>query len=127
MIIRDFIDPNIATLEPDTSVGEAFRALSSAKANAIAVYDGVNLHGIVSLWDLTARSIAENWDEESTTLSSIARRIPYCLEDDSPEDAAFIMWTNKLEQVLVLDSENRPIGLLSGHELLKMRTRDQQH
>jgi CBS domain-containing protein len=121
MMIRDYMDQNITTLLPSATVYDAMKVISDSAVPVVVIADGSQLLGIVSEWDITARALTENWDDQRTALNTVARRLPFCFEDDSPEDVAFLMWMNKTEHLVVVNDLHQPVGYVTSRHLLKMR------
>jgi CBS domain-containing protein len=115
------MDQNITTMLPSATVYDAMKVISDSSVPVVVIAEGRQLLGIVSEWDMTARALTENWDDQRTTLHAVARRLHFCFDDDSPEDVAFLMWINKTEQLVVVNDQHQPVGYVTSRHLLKMR------
>jgi CBS domain-containing protein len=57
---------------------------------------------------------------------AMARRVFSCREDDSLETAALIMTDNQVRRLPVLDGQDRPVGLVSFSDIVRVHGSDQE-
>ena len=114
MLVRDIMTMGIETISSDQSVCQAAQKMRSLGVGALAVQAENRIIGIVSKKDIVYRCIAEESDPQSTEVSDImTSELVTCWEDDSLEDIAHILEDKHLHRLLVMSSDNEPVGIVS--------------
>lgn len=114
MQISDIMTTGIEMIRSDDSVEQAAKKMRSLNVGALPVQMENMIVGIISKKDIVYRCVAEGSDPMSTEISSImTKELATCWEDDSIEDAAQIMEDRQLHRLLVMNSDNEPIGMVS--------------
>jgi CBS domain-containing protein len=58
--------------------------------------------------------VAQDLDPKTTAVKDIiSSEIIYCYDDDSVEDAARLMEDNQVRRLIVVDHDQRPVGIVS--------------
>jgi len=101
-------------IDKDTVISAA-RKMKDLNVGALPVKTGENrLQGIVTDRDIVVRVLAEGKNPESTRISEImSKGIISCTEDQTPEEAAAIMADAKVRRLVVVDNEDKVVGILS--------------
>jgi len=101
-------------IDKDTVISAA-RKMKDLNVGALPVKTGENrLQGIVTDRDIVVRVLAEGKDPEETRISEImSKGIISCTEDQTPEEAAAIMADAKVRRLVVVDNEDKVVGILS--------------
>ena len=93
--------------------------ISSKCLGTAAVLDGDRLAGIITDGDLR-RMLLKNLSLENTLAEDIMTRSPKTInEDDMAIKALGIMKENNITQVLVTDGEQRYVGIIHLHDLVR--------
>ncbi len=108
-----------AVLPADRTVKEALFAITEARAGAVCLTDEHGrLAGIFTDGDLR-RHVAADADVGSLVLRDVMTRNPRTIEADRlATEAARLMREYKIDELPVIDSEGRPIGLVDIQDLL---------
>jgi len=101
-------------IDKDTVISAA-RKMKDLNVGALPVKTDENrLHGIVTDRDIVVRALAEGKDPEATRISEIMTKgIISCTQDETPEEAAAIMADAKVRRLVVVDNEDKVLGILS--------------
>src|SRR5438105_188604 len=114
MRVRDVMRRQLATLEPDATVGDAARAMRELDVGALPVRDQGVLLGVVTDRDITVRTTAEGYDPEVAHVrDAMTSSLLFCLEDESVEEAVERMAAAGVRRLVVLDGAKELVGLLS--------------
>jgi CBS domain-containing protein len=112
--VRDLMSQQLITLESSLPVAEAARQMLAADIGAVLVEDNGKLSGIVTDRDIVIRAVAQGRDVEGTPLSSISSSDLTTVSPDAPLDQAIELMREKaIRRVLVTDSQDRAVGILS--------------
>jgi len=115
-------DDRLASVPKEATVKDAILAMTSARAGSVAVVDaqqhllGIFTDGdlrrhVVDGADITARKVAEFMTENPITLSC----------DDLAVDVLSIYEKHSIDDLIVLDSENRVAGMIDIQDLPKFK------
>jgi CBS domain-containing protein len=109
----DIMTPDPVTFTPETSVHEAAQTLAEHRiSGAPVVGDGGNIVGIVSEYDLIART--------GTTVREVMTRDVVSVSDTAPLDRVrAILVTQRLKRVPVVNAKKQLIGLISRADLVR--------
>jgi CBS domain-containing protein len=112
--VRDLMSQQLVTLDSSVPLTEAARQMFTADIGAVLVEENGKLSGIVTDRDIVIRALAQGRDVESTPLSAIASSDLTTVSPDAPlEQAIELMREKAIRRVLVTDSQNRAVGILS--------------
>ena len=102
-----------------TPLKDVITEISSKCLGAAAVLDGDRLAGIITDGDLR-RMLLKNLPLENTLAEAVMTRSPKTIhEDEMAIKALKIMKENNLTQVLVTDGEQRYVGIIHLHDLVR--------
>jgi CBS domain-containing protein/rubredoxin len=109
----DIMTPDPVTFKPETSVHEAAQTLAEHRiSGAPVVDDGGSIVGIVSEYDLIARS--------GSTVREVMTREVVSVPDSAPIDRVrAVLVTQRLKRVPVVNSRGQLIGLISRADLVR--------
>jgi CBS domain-containing protein len=112
--ISELMSKNVVHLQASESVVEAARQMKSTDVGAVVVEEDSKVCGIVTDRDVTLRVVAEGRDPNQTQLGEVCSRD---LTAVSPEDdldrAMQLMREKALRRLLVLDSQQHAVGVVS--------------
>jgi CBS domain-containing protein len=112
--VRDVMTAQVVTLPRETTLVEAARTMREQDIGDIVVSDGAGPAGLVTDRDIVVRAVAERRDPESTTIGEILTRdLVTVRPDDTVQSAALLMRDQAVRRVLVCDSDQRLVGIVS--------------
>ncbi len=105
---------NAETIGSNYNLVEAAKKMKMLEVGALPVCKGEKLSGMLTDRDITVRATAEGKDPYNTYVKEIMTPdIYYCFEDDDIHEAASMMEEKSIHRLLVLDSNDKPIGFVS--------------
>ncbi len=107
---------NPITISPESSIEDAFALMDKYKISGIPVVDDITkkLNGILTNRDLR---FSQNYKEKVTTLMS--KDVVTVKKNTSPEQAKELLHKHRIEKLVVVDQENRCIGLITVKDIEK--------
>jgi CBS domain-containing protein len=114
MQIKEIMTHKVEMVNASDSVTDAARKMKTLNVGVLPVRDGNKLVGIITDRDIVIRAMAES--DQSGRMSvkeAMTADITYCFSEDTIEDAAHIMSEKKVRRLVVLDSSNKPTGIVS--------------
>jgi predicted transcriptional regulator len=104
----------VAVIHPDSTLDEAAAAMKRLDIGLLPVCDGNQLVGILTDRDITVRSVAQSEDPTSHQVRDIMTPDAVtCFEDQDVADAARLMQEKQIRRVLVLNRDDRLVGVVS--------------
>ena len=114
MQVKEIMTCNVETINSDANLIEAAQKMRSLGVGALPVWENDQLIGMITDRDITVRAIAEEKDPSSTSVKEIMTSdICRCFEDDDIHEAAGMMEEKSIHRLLVLNSDNEPVGFVS--------------
>lgn len=114
MQVKEIMTCNVETINSDANLIEAAQKMRSLEVGALPVWANDELIGMITDRDITVRAIAEEKDPSSTSVKEIMTSdICCCFEDDDIHEAAGMMEEKSIHRLLVLNSDNEPVGFVS--------------
>ena len=112
----------LATLRPDATVLEAVQAMTARRAGAaVVVADDGTLAGIFTHGDF-ARHFPDNPGIGSRAVSDFMTRRPITISGDKlAAEVLQILEHNRIDDLVVLDQDNHPIGIVDSQDLTRMK------
>lgn len=113
---------DLACISTEATVHDALSAMSQARSGAcvITAADGT-LAGIFTHGDF-ARSFQENADIGSHPINELMTANPITLNSESlAAEAVNTIGTHRIDDIVVLDSEQRPIGLIDTQDFARLK------
>ena len=117
MVVQELLDPKnskVVTVRPSTTLVEAAQALTTHRIGALVVTDDAGrLLGIISERDLTkaiVQFMAGLFDRRVADV--MTRTVVTCSPDDSVVEVLYLMKTNRIRHIPILDRENL-VGIVS--------------
>ena len=130
MIVAKRMTPNPITVGPETSVMDAAELMHSKKIRRLPVVDKGVLVGIVTDRDLrevspspaTSLSVHElNYLLAKMKVSEVmAKEVITVPVDAAIEEAALLMYNNKIGGIVVVDADGKVVGLITETDIFKL-------
>lgn len=114
MELREVMTANPSVLSATASVAEAAKVMRDREIGDVLVELDGRLAGIVTDRDIVTRAVAGDSDPAAMQLGSICSGDPQCVSiDTSVEDVIKMMGDQSVRRVPVVDTENKPVGIVS--------------
>jgi CBS domain-containing protein len=116
--VSTLITEKLSPISPNTSVKDAAAKMWDLNIPALVVLDGEAPIGVITDRDIVTRVVAGANDPTQIKVEDVmSRGVVCCAPDLGAKAAAAIMEEKHVRRILVLDSEQRPLGLLSLDDL----------
>ncbi len=108
------------TIGPEASVLDAVRVMQKANVGAAAVMRGKRLVGVVSERDVMLRVVAARKSAARTKVKDVMTRTVKTVSPECPADEALeVMVKNHIRHVVLVNEDNKVIGLASSRDLFR--------
>jgi CBS domain-containing protein len=112
--IRELLSKQPVTVQASSPVIEAACRMRAARVGAVIVEDDGKVCGIVTDRDIAIRAVAQGLDTEHTPVSDIcSKELTTLSPDDDISRALQLMREKAIRRVLVVDSQDRALGVVS--------------
>ena len=126
MQLHEIMTRDVEVIHPDTTVQQAARKMDELNVGPLPVCDGERLVGMLTDRDIVVRGAAAGLDPLTTPVSDVMTRdIVTCTEHANVDDAARIMELHQIRRLVVLDENQRLVGIVSLGDLA-VQTSDEQ-
>jgi len=110
---------------PDSSVTECIRQMNSENIGALLVVEDDKLTGIFTERDALNKVLAKGIDPNSTKVSDVMTKDPYCMDPTTTvEEAMSIVTHHRFRHLPILD-DGKLVGLISSGDLTRWLVEDQ--
>jgi CBS domain-containing protein len=114
MQIKEIMTRNPEKIPVIESVMDAAEKMKELNVGVIPIFKSDKIVGVVTDRDIVVRAVAENKDLADTPVMDImSRDVISCPEDTDIRDAAQVMEKNKVRRLIVTDSSDNPVGIVS--------------
>ncbi len=118
MLVRDAMTPRAETVGPEETLQAAAAKMRALNVGALPVRDDDHLVGMLTDRDLAIRGVATGRDPVHTPVREVMTpQVVWCFEDQDTLEAARIMEDKAIRRVMVLDRQERLVGILSVDDL----------
>ena len=112
--VRELMSEQPITLTNSTPTIEAARRMRAANVGAVIIEENGRPCGIVTDRDIAVRAVADGLDVQQTPVSEISsKELTTVSPDDDLDRAIQVMRDKAIRRVLVVDSQDRAVGILS--------------
>jgi CBS domain-containing protein len=114
MQLKDVMSKDVEIANYTDSLVDAARIMRDEDLGSLPVLEGQKLMGMITDRDIVVRAIAEGRDPAKTKVSDIvSREVIYAFEDQEVEEAAELMGKKQIRRLVVLNHEQRLVGIVS--------------
>lgn len=114
MRVKEIMTQSAETINSGATLVEAAHKMKTLEIGALPVQEAKGLVGMITDRDITIRATAENKNPSTTRVKEImTREVLHCFEDDDIHEAAETMEEKSIHRLLVLNSDNEPVGFVS--------------
>jgi CBS domain-containing protein len=114
MKIHEVMTPDVETVWPDDTLQQAAIKMKDRDIGPLPVCERDRIVGILTDRDITVRAVAMGLDPKATSVRDVmSQPVVYCFDDDDEEDAARLMQEQQVRRILVVDNDERLVGIVS--------------
>ncbi len=118
-IIADRGTP-VVSIGAERPVNEAIKLMAERNIGSVLVMDGEKLVGILSERDIVRRLLAPGLARDSTPVSAVMTKEPYCADAGKSVEACIaLMNERRFRHLPVLDEGGKLLGMVSMGDLVK--------
>jgi CBS domain-containing protein len=116
---------SIHSVRPDTLVTECVRTMNAEKIGALIVMDGEKLIGIFTERDALNKVLAAGLDPDSTKVSEVMTKDPYCIPPTTTVGEAMELVTKRRFRHLPIVKDGKVLAVISSGDLTHWLVKDQ--
>jgi len=106
--------PTVEVIHPDSTLQEAAAKMKARDIGPLPVCDNRQLVGMLTDRDITVRATAEGENPTAIRVRDIMTpEVMYCFEDQLVGEAARLMQENQVRRLVVLNRDQRLVGIVS--------------
>jgi len=114
MRVREVMTPTVEVIHPDSTLQEAAAKMKARDIGPLPVCDNRQLVGMLTDRDITVRATAEGENPTAIRVRDIMTpEVMYCFEDQLVGEAARLMQENQVRRLVVLNRDQRLVGIVS--------------
>ncbi len=118
MRVQEIMSRNVKQISSNAMICEAADCMREYEVGVLPVTQDKRTVGVITDRDIVIRVIAAGMDPRITPVKeAMTPELACCEEYDSIEDAARIMEDRQVRRLLVMDSADRVVGILSVSDL----------
>ena len=126
MSVGRFCVRHVVTVHPAASVQDAAERMAQRNVGALIVVDEHKPVGIVTDRDLVVRVLAKRCSPQ-TEVGSVMTPEPICIAEDAPlEGATDRMKFHRVRRLVVLDSDQKVVGIITLDDILELLAEERQ-
>ncbi|MCL5254782.1 MAG: CBS domain-containing protein [Gammaproteobacteria bacterium] len=128
--VKEYMNSNVVTVEPDTSLLEAHRLMGTERIRALPVVAENELLGVVTRTDLLSNDMSRflSRNNQEGSLKVLTNSVEQIMTinlitisvDTTILETAKLMLENKIHSLLVVDDEHKLVGILTESDLFRM-------
>ena len=123
MQVKQIMTRGVEMIDGDATIMEAAMKMSSLDVGALPVTKKDKIIGVLTDRDITIRAVAKGWDPQQIQVSKImTSEVCCCSENETLDEAAHMMEEKQLHRLIVLDAQNKPVGILALADLAVKNT-----
>jgi CBS domain-containing protein len=113
-VVKDIMSRNPCVCNRSTSIAEVAGLMRKLNIGMIPISAGKEIQGTVTDRDITVRAMADGLDPFSTPAAHVmSTGMIFCYEDQNLRDASALMEDHKVRRLLVLNRQERFVGVVS--------------
>lgn len=118
MLVRDIMNKDVKTIEPDETIQEAAIRMSKNSIGSLIVIKGSTLQGIITERDIMSKAVAKSLSAAKTKVSEImTKSVIMIAPEKDVEDAAEVMIENRIKKLPVLKGD-KLIGIVTSMDIV---------
>jgi CBS domain-containing protein len=127
MKLKDIMTKNVECVHPGDTLQEAARKMKDLDVGPMPVCgENDKLVGMLTDRDITIRAAAQGWDPKTTKVQdTMTKEVVWCFYDQDAEDAARLMQERQIRRLLIMNHDERLVGIVSLGDLVTEGARKQ--
>jgi len=126
MVVSQIMTPHAECTSPSATLQSAAQRMKELDVGSLPVCQNDRLVGIITDRDIAIRAVADGMDPATTHVEFVMTRgVACCFEDQDIGEAADMMESRQIRRLIVLNHDNRLVGIISLGDLA-VRGRDQE-
>jgi len=127
MKLKDIMTKNVECVHPGDTLQEAARKMKDLDVGPMPVCgENDKLVGMLTDRDITIRAAAQGWDPKTTKVQdTMTKEVVWCFDDQDAEDAARLMQERQIRRLLIMNHDERLVGIVSLGDLVTEGARKQ--
>lgn len=117
MQVSEIMHKGITTVNINDSVRRVAELMRQEDIGAVPVIENNKPVGFVTDRDIVISCVAEGYSMDKPISHAMSEDVICVKEDQDIEEATRLMEENQVSRILVLDDNERPVGMLSLHDL----------
>lgn len=118
MIVREIMNENVVTIEPDVTVQDAAKKMVEEETKFLIVTEKEKLVGILTEWDFVKKVAGEEEFKENAKLGTImTKKVIVVVPDTEISEAAEIMVSNNIKRLPIVE-KNVLIGVVTAMDIV---------
>lgn len=114
MQVKDIMSRKVEVVEASSPIQAAAERMRNCDIGMLPVRDGDKLVGMLTDRDITVRATATGLDPTNTEIKDVVSPgVTYCFENQTVEEAAQIMQSNRVRRLIVLNQQKKLSGIVS--------------
>lgn len=114
MFVKEIMTPEAGCVGPEMCLQDLAGKMREMDVDCLPVMNGERLVGMITDRDITYRAVADGRDPTATTVRDVmSTEISSCFDDQHVGDAARIMAEKHVRRLLVLDHDEKMVGILA--------------
>ena len=119
--VKDIMRTELVVVDAENTILDVAKRMSELKGSYSLVMEKGKVVGIITERDLVRRVLAEDKDPKDTKARDImSSPIIAIIEESLLADAALIMAKNKVRKLVVVNKENKLVGVVTASDLAKV-------
>jgi CBS domain-containing protein len=114
MKVKDIMTSNVECVWPEDTLQEAALKMKEMGIGPLPVCDRLHIVGMLTDRDIAIRGVAAGRDPQSTKVRDVMTcEVIRCFEDEEVEEAERLMQSRQVRRILVVNRDERLVGILS--------------
>lgn len=114
MQVKDVMTRNVEVINPDATLQEAAQKMQAFDVGPIPVSEGERVVGMITDRDITVRATAVGQSPFTGLVRDVMTpNVVSCYEDQDVQEAARLMQEHQIRRLIVLDRNERLVGIVS--------------
>lgn len=113
MQISEIMHKGIVSVSPNETVRRVAELMKSEDVGAVPVVENERAVGFVTDRDIVISCVAEGYDVNGPVSKAMSGEVVSISQDQDVEEASRLMQANQVSRILVVDENQRPIGMVS--------------
>jgi predicted transcriptional regulator len=117
MQVSDIMHKGVSTVQINDPIKKVAALMKREDIGAVPVFKNERPVGFVTDRDIVISCVAQGYDANESISHAMSREIFFVHEDDDVTLAIQIMRDNQVSRLLVVDKGEKPVGMLSIHDI----------